>query len=106
MANFQGHITTSAILGVAVGAVGSWYLHYDWGTCCLAAGLTTKKRFDGNVRGVMRHSSAEAIAIAKARGVTKNAVSPFSLNFHESPSSVDSTDGIKKEIRNRDQPSR
>src|SRR5437764_14423250 len=41
MANFQGHITTSAVLGVAVGAVGAWYFHYDWGTCCLAAGLTT-----------------------------------------------------------------
>ncbi len=41
MANFQGHITTSGILGAAVGAVGAWYFHYDWGTVCLAAGLTT-----------------------------------------------------------------
>ena len=41
MANFQGHITTSGVLGVVVGAVGAWYFHYDWGTCCLAAGLTT-----------------------------------------------------------------
>jgi hypothetical protein len=41
MANFQGHITTSAVLGVAVGAFGAWYLHYDWGAVFLAAGLTT-----------------------------------------------------------------
>lgn len=40
MANFQGHITTSALLGVAVGAAGSYYLHYDWGVVGLAAGLT------------------------------------------------------------------
>src|ERR1700686_3892675 len=40
MANFQGHITTSGILGVAVGAAGMWYFHYDWGPACLAAGLT------------------------------------------------------------------
>src|SRR5882672_4779394 len=41
MASFYGHITTSTTLGVAVGAVGVWYFHYDWGTVCLAAGLTT-----------------------------------------------------------------
>ena len=41
MANFQGHITTSGILGVGVGAAGAYYLHYDWGTVCLAGGLTT-----------------------------------------------------------------
>jgi LexA-binding, inner membrane-associated putative hydrolase len=41
MANFQGHITTSGVLGVAVGAFGASYLHYDWGPVCLAAGLTT-----------------------------------------------------------------
>ena len=41
MANFQGHITTSAALGVAVGAFGSSYLNYDWGPVFLAAGLTT-----------------------------------------------------------------
>src|SRR5437762_14373684 len=40
MANFQGHITTSSVLGVAVGAFGAWYFHYDWGTVFLAAGLT------------------------------------------------------------------
>ncbi len=41
MANFAGHITTSAVLGVAVGAVGSLQFHYDWGPVFLAAGLTT-----------------------------------------------------------------
>jgi hypothetical protein len=41
MANFQGHITTSAILGAAVGTLGAWHFHYDWGTVFLAAGLTT-----------------------------------------------------------------
>jgi hypothetical protein len=41
MANFQGHITTSAALGIVVGAFGSFYLHYDWGAVFLAAGLTT-----------------------------------------------------------------
>ena len=41
MANFAGHITTSAVLGVAVGAVGSIQFHYDWGPVFLAAGLTT-----------------------------------------------------------------
>jgi hypothetical protein len=40
MANFRGHITTSGILGVGVGAFGAYYLHYDWGTACLAGGLT------------------------------------------------------------------
>src|ERR1700730_8246401 len=40
MANFQGHISISSILGVAVGAFGAWYFHYDWGTVFLAAGLT------------------------------------------------------------------
>ena len=40
MANFQGHITTSSVLGVAVGAFGAWYFNYDWGTIFLAAGLT------------------------------------------------------------------
>lgn len=40
MANFQGHITTSTALGVAVGAFGAWYFHYDWGMICLAGGLT------------------------------------------------------------------
>ena len=40
MANFKGHITTSAILGVAVGGFGAWYFHYDWGVVGLAAGLT------------------------------------------------------------------
>jgi LexA-binding, inner membrane-associated putative hydrolase len=41
MANFQGHISTSAVLGIAVGVVGAWHFHYDWGTVLLAAGLTT-----------------------------------------------------------------
>jgi hypothetical protein len=41
MANFQGHITTSAALGVVVGGFGSYYLNYDWGAVFLAAGLTT-----------------------------------------------------------------
>jgi hypothetical protein len=40
MANFQGHITTSATLGLVVGAVGAMQFHYDWGIVCLAAGLT------------------------------------------------------------------
>lgn len=40
MANFQTHITTSAVLGVAVGAFGNYYLGYDWGAVFLAAGLT------------------------------------------------------------------
>lgn len=40
MASFYGHITTSATLGIAVGAVGVWHFHYDWGTACLAGGLT------------------------------------------------------------------
>jgi hypothetical protein len=37
---FRGHITTSGTLGVGVGAFGAYYLHYDWGTACLAGGLT------------------------------------------------------------------
>ena len=41
MANFQTHITTSGLLGVAVGAAGAWYCQYDWGTALLAGGLTT-----------------------------------------------------------------
>lgn len=40
MANFKQHVSTSAALGVAVGAVGIWYFQYDWGTALLAAGLT------------------------------------------------------------------
>lgn len=40
MASFQGHITTSTALGVAVGAFGVYYLNYDWGPVFLAAGLT------------------------------------------------------------------
>jgi hypothetical protein len=40
MANFRGHITTSSLLGVGVGAFGYWYLQYDWGPACLAGGLT------------------------------------------------------------------
>src|SRR5437764_12069183 len=40
MANFQGHITTSSALGIAVGAAGMYYFQYDWGTACLAGGLT------------------------------------------------------------------
>ena len=41
MASFYGHISTSAVLGAAVGAFGVWYFNYDWGTIFLAAGLTT-----------------------------------------------------------------
>ena len=41
MANFKGHITTSGVLGIAVGAAGKYYLNYDWGVTGLAAGLTT-----------------------------------------------------------------
>src|SRR4051794_18594469 len=41
MASFPVHVTTSGILGVGVGVAGTYYLHYDWGACCLAAGLTT-----------------------------------------------------------------
>ena len=40
MANFRGHISTSGVLGVGVGAFGYFYLQYDWGTACLAGGLT------------------------------------------------------------------
>jgi len=40
MASFYGHITTSSVLGAAVGAFGVWYFNYDWGTVLLAAGLT------------------------------------------------------------------
>ncbi len=40
MAGFYTHITTSSVLGVAVGAFGVWYFNYDWGTVLLAAGLT------------------------------------------------------------------
>jgi hypothetical protein len=40
MANFKGHISTSATLGVAVGVAGYWYFQYDWGAACLASGLT------------------------------------------------------------------
>jgi hypothetical protein len=40
MAMFRGHITTSGTLGVGVGAFGAYYLQYDWGTACLAGGLT------------------------------------------------------------------
>jgi LexA-binding, inner membrane-associated putative hydrolase len=40
MASFYGHITTSSILGIGVGAFGAWYFHYDWGTVLLAGGLT------------------------------------------------------------------
>ena len=41
MANFRGHIGTSGALGIGVGAFGYWYMQYDWGTACLAGGLTT-----------------------------------------------------------------
>ncbi len=41
MANFKGHIATSASLGVAYGAWGSMYLGMDWGPALLGAGLTT-----------------------------------------------------------------
>ncbi len=40
MAMFRGHITTSGTLGIGVGAFGAYYLQYDWGTACLAGGLT------------------------------------------------------------------
>lgn len=40
MANFRGHISTSGALGVGVGVFGAYYLQYDWGTVCLAGGLT------------------------------------------------------------------
>lgn len=41
MANFPGHITTSATLGCAYGAAGSLGWHLDWGPVFLGAGLTT-----------------------------------------------------------------
>jgi hypothetical protein len=41
MANFTGHITTSAALGVAYGIWGSYHLQMDWGPVFLGAGLTT-----------------------------------------------------------------
>jgi hypothetical protein len=41
MANFTGHITTSATLGVAYGIWGSYHLQMGWGPVFLGAGLTT-----------------------------------------------------------------
>jgi membrane-bound metal-dependent hydrolase YbcI (DUF457 family) len=47
MANFQGHITTSTILGAAYGAAASYYWpqlfghNLDWGPVFLGAGLTS-----------------------------------------------------------------
>ena len=41
MASFYGHISTSAVLGAAVGGFAVWHFQYDWGTALLAAGLTT-----------------------------------------------------------------
>jgi hypothetical protein len=41
MANFQGHITVSASLGVAYGVWGNLHWHPDWGTVFLGAGMTT-----------------------------------------------------------------
>jgi len=41
MANFKGHISTSATLGVAYGVWGTYHLHMDWAPVFLGAGLTT-----------------------------------------------------------------
>lgn len=41
MANFPGHITTSATLGCVYGVAGSLYWQLDWGPVFLGAGLTT-----------------------------------------------------------------
>src|SRR5437763_2186160 len=41
MANFQGHILTSASLGVAYGVLGAWHWQLDWSAVFLGAGLTT-----------------------------------------------------------------
>jgi hypothetical protein len=40
MANFKGHITTSATLGVAYGAFGWYYWQLDWAPAVLGAGWT------------------------------------------------------------------
>ena len=41
MASFSGHITASALCGVAYGAAASMYWQLDWGLVFLGAGLTT-----------------------------------------------------------------
>jgi hypothetical protein len=40
MANFKGHISTSATLGLAYGAAGFYYWQMDWAPAVLGAGLT------------------------------------------------------------------
>ncbi len=40
MASYQGHLTTSTVLGAAYGAAAVWYFHVDWGAAFLGAGLT------------------------------------------------------------------
>jgi len=40
MANFQTHVGTAAVLGVAYGAAGALLWQYDWGVVLLATGLT------------------------------------------------------------------
>ena len=41
MASYRGHISFSAALGAAYGAVAIWQWHLDWGPVFLGAGLTT-----------------------------------------------------------------
>jgi hypothetical protein len=40
MASYRVHLTTSALLGVGVGALAAWKLNLGWGPACLAGGLT------------------------------------------------------------------
>jgi hypothetical protein len=40
MASYRGHLAFSSLLGAAVGGVGWWQLHLDWGAAVLAGGLT------------------------------------------------------------------
>jgi hypothetical protein len=41
MASYRGHLSFSAVLGVAYGAFALWRWDLDWGTALLAVGLTT-----------------------------------------------------------------
>jgi hypothetical protein len=40
MASYQGHLTTSTVLGAVYGGVAAWYVNLDWGPTFLGAGLT------------------------------------------------------------------
>lgn len=40
MASYQGHLSTSAVLGAVYGGAAAWYINLDWGPVFLGAGLT------------------------------------------------------------------